>query len=155
MEMVFFRTTLTIIFAAMLAGVAQAEQQATLLQDGSYEVRFRLELPNVENWAATRTRTICIPYVGGTSNVPLPVLSSNNPFAECPAKNLQRSGADLSFDIVCEGRDGAKARAAYTLTSGGFEGRIAMVMGGKNMTMTEVQVGHRLGGCDLAGTPRS
>jgi hypothetical protein len=36
---------------------------------------------------------------------------------------------------------------------GAFEGRIAMVMGGKNMTMTEVQSGRRVGGCDLSSPP--
>jgi Protein of unknown function (DUF3617) len=154
MGMVFFRATAATIFVGILAGTAQAEQQAILLRDGSYEVQVRLELPNVENWAATRTTTICVPYVGGTSNVPLPVLSVNNPFANCPAKNIQRSGASLSFDIVCEGRDAAKARATYTLMPGAFKGRIAMVMGGKNMTMREVQVGRRLGSCDSAGAPQ-
>jgi hypothetical protein len=82
------------------------------------------------------------------------VLSVNNPFAGCPARNVRWSGTDLSFDIVCEGRGAAKARATYTLLPGAFEGRIAMVMGGKNMTMTEVQVGRRVGGCDPAGAPR-
>jgi hypothetical protein len=79
------------------------------------------------------------------------VLSVNNPFAGCPAKNVRLSGPELSFDIVCEGRDSAKARATYTLRPDAFEGRIAMVLGGKNMTMNEVQVGRRLGGCDPAG----
>ncbi len=152
--MVPFRTILTIVSAAMLAGVAQAERRATSLREGSYEVRVRLELPNVERWAVARTTTICVPYAGGASDVPLPVLSANNPFAGCPTENFRRSGADLSFDIVCGGRDGARARAAYRLAPDGFEGRIAMVMGGKNMTMTEVQVGRRVGGCDPAGAPQ-
>ena len=30
-----------------------------------------------------------------------------------------------------------------------------MVMGGKNMTMTEVQSGRRIGSCDPPGTPPS
>jgi hypothetical protein len=148
-----FRATSAAILAGVLAGVAQAEQRAGLLQEGSYQVQARLELPNVEAAAATRTTTICVPHGGGTSGVPLPVLSVNNPFAGCPARNVRRSGADLSFDIVCEGRGAAKARATYTLLPGAFEGRIAMVMGGKNMTMSEVQVGRRLGGCDPAGAP--
>jgi hypothetical protein len=153
--MMFFRTTCTSIFVAILAGAAPAEQRATLLPDGSYEVHVRLELPNVQNWAADETATICLPHVGGASNAPFPVLSTmNKVFATCPAKNIQRSGAGLSFDLVCEGRGAAKARAAYALTPGGFKGRIAMVMGGKNMTMTEVQVGRRVGGCDLAGPPQ-
>jgi hypothetical protein len=29
-----------------------------------------------------------------------------------------------------------------------------MVMGGKNMTMTEVQIGRRVGSCELASAPQ-
>jgi len=149
------RATSSVILAGILAGVAQAEPEATLLQDGSYEVRFRLELPYVESSAVTRTATICIPDARGTSALPLPVLSDNTPFATCSAQNVERSGARLSFDIVCEGRDAARARATYTLAPGEFEGRIAMVMGGKNMTMTEVQLGRRLGRCASASAPQN
>jgi hypothetical protein len=153
MEMKLFRTTSTVILVEILAGVVQAEQQATLLQEGSYEVHVRLELPNVDNWAATKTAVICIENAGETIKVPLPVLSPNNPFTGCPAKNVEQSGANLSYDIVCEGRNAAKAQATYTLRAGEFKGRIAMVLGGKNMTMREVQSGRRLGRCDLASTP--
>src|SRR4051812_27809790 len=99
----FLRATSSITLVGILAGVAQAEQQSPLLQDGSYEVHVRLELPNVDNWAATKT---------------------------------------------------AKAQATYTLLPNEFKGRIAMVLGGKNMTMREVQVGHRLAPFDLARTPQ-
>lgn len=126
-----------------------------LLPGGSYEVTFRLELPHVESWAVDKTTTICLPHGGATSNVPLPVLSGNNPLAKCPARNIQRDGDTLKFDIVCEGRNAAKARAVYALTPSGFKGRIAMLMGAKNMTMTEVQVGHRVGRCDLASAPQN
>ncbi|HSA80343.1 MAG TPA: DUF3617 family protein, partial [Geminicoccaceae bacterium] len=68
--------------------------------------------------------------------------------AKCPARNVRREGATLSFDILCDGRGAAKAHAVYTLKPGAFAGRIAMVMGGKNMTMTEVQAGRRIGSCD-------
>lgn len=138
----------------MLATVAQAEPEDILLQDGAYQVRISVELPNVQNWAAATTATICLPHGAGTSDAPLPVLSANNPLANCPALNIRRDGAVLSFDIVCDGRDAARARAVYTLMPRAFRGRIAMVMGGKNMTMTEVQVGHRVGSCELAGAPR-
>jgi hypothetical protein len=144
-----------IILVGSVAGVAHGGQEEALLQAGSYEVKVRLELPNVVNWAASRTTTICIPYVGRLSNAPLPVLSDNNPLAKCPARNVQRTGATLSFDIVCAGRNAARARAVYTLMPQEFRGRIAMVMGGKNMTMTEEQRGRRVGGCDLAGAPPS
>lgn len=148
--MMLFRAASTIILVGVLAGVAQADQEEALLQGGAYEVKVRLELPNVVNRAADKTTTICVPNAGGTGHTPLPVLSDNNPLAKCPVRNVRRNGATLSFDIACDGRDAARGRAVYTLMPRRFEGRIAMVMGGKNMTMTEVQVGHRVGGCDLA-----
>ena len=148
--MTLLRAVHAMSLVGVLAGVAQADQTDTLLQDGAYEVKVRLELPNVVNWAADKTTTICVADAEGTGDRPLPVLSDNNPLAACPAKNVRRKGAILSFDIECAGRDGARARAVYTLTPRRFEGRIAMVMGGKNMTMTEVQAGRRIGSCDPA-----
>jgi Protein of unknown function (DUF3617) len=146
------RAASALLAAAVASGAVQAEQSAALLQDGAYEVQVRLELPNVLSWtAAGSTTTICLPY-GGTNGA-LPVLSSNNPLANCPASNVQRDGATLRFDIFCEGRGAARAWAVYELMPGAFEGRIAMVMGGKNMTMTEVQSGRRVGGCDLSTPP--
>jgi hypothetical protein len=38
----------------------------------------------------------------------------------------------------------------YELSSNAFTGRIAMVMGAKNMTMTEVQHARRIGECSPA-----
>jgi hypothetical protein len=83
------------------------------------------------------------------------VLSANNPLASCPAQNVEREGAELRFDIRCAGRGAAWAHAVYTLRLAAFEGLIAMVMGGKNMTMTEVQKGRRVGPCDPAAPPPS
>ncbi len=151
----FLRAGSAFIFIGALAGVVQAEQGEALLQKGAYEVQVSVELPNVQNWAAATTTTICVPYAEETGAAPIPVLSANNPLAKCPARNVQRDGATLSFEIVCDGRDAARARAVYTLMPRGFRGRIAMVMGGKNMTMTEVQVGRRVGGCDPASAAQS
>jgi Protein of unknown function (DUF3617) len=149
------RVACALMSAGVLTAVAQAEPNAPLLQDGAYEVRVRLELPNVVNYAATSATTICLPYADGENGAPFPVLSSNNPLQKCPASHVQRDGATLRFDIVCEGRGAARARAVYKLMPGAFEGRIAMVMGGKNMTMTEVQTGRRVGSCDAPGKPPS
>ena len=140
------RAASALIAAGILAVVAQAQQGEALLQGGAYEVEVRLELPNVLSAGADRTTTICLPYRG--TNRALPVLSSNNPLAKCPASNVQRDGAALRFDILCEGRGAAWAHAVYKLMPEAFKGRIAMVMGGKNMTMTEVQSGRRVGSCD-------
>jgi hypothetical protein len=143
-----------VIAAGMLVGAAPAEPKENLPQAGAYEVRVRLEMPNVQHRAAS-TATICFPYAGGTNGAPFPVLSGNNPLARCPASNVRREGAMLRFDILCEGRGAAWARAVYTLGPAAFEGRIAMTMGGKNMTMTEVQAGRRIGPCAPPANARS
>jgi len=146
------RAVCAFVATAVPALVAHAQQDGTLLQAGAYEVEARLELPNVLRGVATSRATICIPYEG-TNGAPFPVLSSSNPLATCPASNVERDGAALRFDIFCEGRGAARARAVYKLRPNAFEGRIAMVMGGKNMTMTEVQNGRRVGSCDLSVPP--
>ena len=153
--MTFFQAASAVILIGILAGVAPAEANDALLQGGAYEVKVRLELPHVEEWAIDKFRTICVPEADGAFDAPLPVLSGNNPLAKCPASNVRRDGATLRFDIVCDGRNAARARAVYSLAPTAFKGRIWMVMCGKNMTMTEVQVGHRIGSCDLAGTPQN
>jgi hypothetical protein len=143
------RAALAFVAAGLLASAVQAEPDGALLQDGAYAVEVRLELPNVLSRGPDSTKTICLPY--GGANGALPVLSSNNPLATCPVRNVLRDGTTLRFDILCEGRGAARARAVYKLLPEAFEGRIAMVMGGKNMTMTEVQSGRRIGSCDPLG----
>ena len=65
-------------------------------------------------------------------------------------QDVHQDESSLTFDIVCAGRDAAKAKATYTFAPGGFHARIAMTMGAKNMTTTEVQTGRRIGSCPLA-----
>jgi hypothetical protein len=137
----------------LLAGAVQAQEP--LLEDGSYTVTYRLELPHLERWAVEKTVTVCVSSAGETGAIPLPVMSDNSPYRGCAAKNLRWPPAGLTYDIVCEGRDAARAQATYALTPQAFSGRIAMVMGAKNMTMTEIQTGRRTGGCELAGFGRT
>jgi hypothetical protein len=115
------------------------------LPAGLYEVRFRLELPHLERWAVDKVRTVCLPVEGGKA--PIPVLSGNMPFASCRATRLSREGPILSYDLLCAGRGSARARASYRLAGQDFSGRVNMTLGAKNMTMTEVQSGRRLGSC--------
>lgn len=118
------------------------------IRPGAYEVTFRLELPHVESGPG-ETRTVCLadPESG------FAVLSANNPLAHCPMRNFRREAGELMFDIVCPGGNSAKAQALFDLRADAFDGRIAMNMGGKNMTMTEVQRGRRIGDC--AAEPKS
>jgi len=118
-----------------------------LPQGGSYEITARLELPHLERWSVDKTATICLPRYRSGHDLPIPVISTNNPFAQCTSANLISDGSKLEYDIVCPGRGAAKGHATYILSLDSFSGRVAMVMGGKNMTMTEVQQARRIGEC--------
>jgi hypothetical protein len=72
------------------------------------------------------------------------------PFSGCQARDLVQDGQSLTYEIACEGRETARAHASYVLLSYQFSGRIAVTLGGKNMTMTEVQRGRRIGNCSLS-----
>ena len=117
------------------------------LSGGLYEVTSRLELPHLERWAIDKKTRICLFNQEENDAIPLPVLSDNNPFAKCSAANLTTDNDTFQYDIVCPGRGAARAHAIYELGPGKFAGRIAMVMGAKNMTMTEVQHAKRVGDC--------
>ena len=91
-----------------------------LLQEGSYEIAFRLELPHLERWAVDKETTACVSEPNGLPSALPPILSDNTPFAGCAAKNVHHDESSLTFDIVCGGRDAAKAKATYTLAPGGF-----------------------------------
>jgi len=139
-----------IVSALVLAAIAmlpQATRAGSLWpQNGSYEITARLELPHLERWSIDRTTVLCL-FGPRDNDIPVPVLSANNPFAKCTASNLVIDGPQLEYDIVCPERGAAKGHAVYRFSAGAFSGRIAMVMGGKNMTMTEVQHARRIGEC--------
>jgi hypothetical protein len=122
-----------------------------LPQTGSYEITARLELPHLERWAVNKTTIICLPPSVGDDKIPIPIVSANNPFAECSAANLMTKTPKLEYDIVCPERGAAKGHAIYILSNDTFSGRVAMVLGAKNMTMTEVQQGRRIGNCNPWG----
>ena len=145
----------SILFLNAVTAAAAAEQPEAPLQAGLYDITYSLELPHLESWAIDKTTTLCIRDAGGPGPVTLPVLSDNTPFADCVTKHVVFDGAKLSYDIVCAGRDSAKAHATYIVEPDAFSGRVAMVMGAKNMTMTETQVGRRRGSCDLATAPKA
>ena len=121
-----------------------------LPQGGSYEITARLELPHLERWAVDKTTIVCLPSSRKGDELPIPVVSANNPFGKCTAANLTVDSPKFEYDIVCPGRGAAKGHASYILSADKFSGRVAMVMGGKNMTMTEVQQAHRIGECTPA-----
>lgn len=124
----------------------------TLLSPGEYEVNMRLELPNIEDMGASKTAKICV-ISGDEGSHGLVVLSDNNPLGKCPVSNIRQDADAFRFDIVCPGGNAALGWAKYVLWPDRFDGTIKMKMGGKNMTMTERQTGHRIGAC--SNEPRS
>jgi hypothetical protein len=137
----------------MVLGIALQAQPAwpegrLLPQSGSYEITARLELPHLERWAVDKTAVICLPPTLNNDEIPIPIVSANNPFAKCSATNLMMQTNKLEYDIICPERGAAKGHSIYILSDDTFSGRVAMVLGAKNMTMTEVQQARRIGNCN-------
>ncbi|KMO38095.1 hypothetical protein VQ03_18090 [Methylobacterium tarhaniae] len=138
--------------AALLMPPAYAAEPV-MLESGSYEVEVKLELPHLEDMTGKKVVRLCLTSEANGNNHGIAVLSENNPLSRCPVSNVRQDGGELTFDIACEGKNSARASARYVLAPASFRGRIAMQMGGKNMTMTEVQAGRRTGACDAGKTP--
>ena len=145
------RMLLAMIVSLLAATPAPGESRIdeAALPAGSYEITTRLELPHLERWAIDKTTTICLSGRAARGQIPIPILSANNPYGACAAANLVIDHGRLEYDVLCLGRGAAKAHATYSLGADHFAGRVAMVMGGKNMTMTEVQRAQRVGNCSL------
>ena len=142
------RTLLAMTISVMAAPPVLGETRVEAsLPVGSYAITTRLELPHLERWAIDKTTTICLSGHATGGQLPIPILSANNPYATCAAANLAIDHGKLEYDVLCPGRASAKAHATYLLGVDRFAGRVAMMLGGKNMTMTEVQHARRVGDC--------
>lgn len=144
----------TLILVALLAAglpanSAHAGEAVTELQAGAYGVDVRLELPNLQAWAARSTATICVPRPQGEGSFRCRS-SARTTRLRVAASDITRHGDSLVFNVRCAGRGAARGHAVFTLAPDGFKGRILMIMGGKNMVMTEVQAGRRIGECGSA-----
>jgi hypothetical protein len=135
------------VSALLLQPTGQLRADPLPPPSGLYEITSRLELPHLERWAIERTTRVCLPGPDHSGAIPVPVLSANNPFDQCVATDVAIDDATLAYRIVCPGRDAARAHATYALAPGTFAGRVAMILGAKNMTMTEVQHAKRIGDC--------
>ena len=143
------RTLLAMAISVMAAPTVLGETRTdeAPLPAGSYAITTRLELPHLERWAIDKTTTVCLSGHATGDHLPIPILSANNPYAACTAANLVIGRGKLDYDVLCPGRASAKAHATYVLEADHFAGRVAMMLGGKNMTMTEVQHARRVGDC--------
>jgi len=135
-------------FILAVSGASAAFAGDAWLKDGAYEMVTRLELPHLERYAVDSAHRVCFAHGWAAGAIPAPVESANHPFASCAANHIEFGADTVEYDIACPGRDSARAHASYRATEDGFVGRAAMVMGGKNMTMTEVVRARRLGACN-------
>lgn len=136
-----------LLLAALPLSLVATSHPATALEAGKYEVSVRLELPHIEDMSQTKVTKLCL----GSQDQPtygIKVLTDNNPLTKCTASNVHMDGNSLTFEIQCPGTNSAYGSAKFTLADQSFSGAIYEKMGGKNMTMTERQTGHRVGSCN-------
>ncbi|KAB1070235.1 DUF3617 family protein [Methylobacterium planeticum] len=136
----------TRIGLTLALGLSASAAPAAEAMPGAYTVETRVELPHLEDLNSRSLASLCITADAERAHG-LGSLSANTPLAGCPLANVDRAGEVLTFDIVCAGKNQARGSARFVMAAERFEGRITMRLGGKNMTMTEVQSGRRTGPC--------
>jgi hypothetical protein len=113
---------------------------------GRYQVEVRIALPNVQDVAAPLLLSLCISENDVRSGRAFFILS-DNPLKTCDVRDFQRAADGVSYRIVCPGHNRGSAFAVFETTRNSYRGSIKMNMGGKNMTMSETQVGTWVGEC--------
>jgi hypothetical protein len=103
-------------------------------------------LPNVQDVAAPLVLTRCVTPPDLQSGRAFFVLS-DNPLKNCALLDYQVTADTATYRIACPGPNMGSAVGAFGLTGTAYRGSIKMNMGGKNMTMSETQVGRRIGDC--------
>jgi hypothetical protein len=114
---------------------------------GLYDIEVRLGLPNVlEVGPPTKLRR-CVTS-GEIESGQAFFVRSENPLRACALTDYAATGTSVRYRIRCPGPNEASAEAEFETTTAGYRGIIRMVMGGKNMTMSETQTAVRVGECE-------
>ncbi len=137
-------TALTSVIAALAATGPTAANP--FLSPGLYQVEVRITLPNVQDVAAPVVVTRCVSPADLESGEAFSILSKN-PLRNCGLLDYLVNGGAVSYRIACPGPNRGMAVAVFETTATTYRGSIKMNMGGKNMTMSETQVGKRIGSC--------
>jgi Protein of unknown function (DUF3617) len=117
-----------------------------LLSPGLYQVEVRISLPNVQDTAAPLSLTRYIDLAALQTGQAFSVLS-DNPLKNCDLLDYRLSADTAAYRIACRGPNRGSAVALFEAAGNSYRGTIRMNMGGKNMTMSETQVGKRTGDC--------
>src|SRR5215210_2655930 len=91
------------ILSLAVTGLAQAAELMTL-RTGNYEVEVRVELPHLGDMNMKTVTHICL-SAGKGNNHGMAVLSANNPLTKCPTFNIRQERDELTFDIICKGKN--------------------------------------------------
>jgi hypothetical protein len=132
--------------ALSLLSAAGPGAAASLLTPGLYQVEVRVALPNVQNSAAPFVVTHWVSRADLESGRAF-FLLSDNPLRRCDLLDFEAAGEDATYRIACPGPNRGSALAAFKTAGTGYRGTIHMNLGGKNMTLTESQIGKRIGDC--------
>lgn len=117
---------------------------AQAIEPGLYDVSVSVQIPNVRVTNADFTTRLCW---RGTEDSAMPLGPLGpGPLRSCPAEARHKNGR-LIVDNRCDGPNAGWAVSNYRPTAAGFFGTVDINMGGKNMTVREVQRGVRIGDC--------
>jgi len=116
------------------------------LTPGLYQVEVRIGLPHVLDTTGAMILSRCVAAADLDSGQAFFVLS-DNPLKSCDLLDYHPGPDTATYRIACRGPNMGSAVAAFEITKNSYRGTINMNMGGKNMTMSETQVGKRVGDC--------
>jgi hypothetical protein len=133
----------SVVVALATTGSNAAEPLPTA---GLYQIEVRIALPNVQDVAAPTVLNRCVSADDLKSGHAF-FVRSDNPLRNCDLLDYQLTDGTASYRIACPGPNRGRAVAAFETTASTFRGSIKMNMGGKNMTMSETQIGKRIGNC--------
>jgi hypothetical protein len=129
------------LIACLLPALAGADG----LPHGAYRVAVHIAVPNVETRDYDFETTVCWRGVDDPE-MPLGPLGPGA-LAGC-ASHARDTPEGVAVTTTCPGPNAGFADASYRRTAEGFSGRIDINLGGKNMTLSELQRGTRTGGCN-------
>lgn len=123
-----------------------ADAGSPAVAPGLYQIEVRVGLPNVLEVGPPTRLTRCLTGAEIESGQAF-FVRSENPLRACALTDHAATGTSVRYRIRCPGPNAASADAEFETTATGYRGVIRMVMGGKNMTMSETQVAARIGEC--------
>jgi hypothetical protein len=141
MRTLLVRASAVATLAATASGAAEP-----VLTPGLYRVEVRVALPHIQDVAAPMLLTRCVTPPDLRSGRAFLVLS-DNPLKNCALLDYQTTADTATYRIACPGPNMGSAVGVFDFNGAAYRGSIEMNMGGKNMTMSETQVGRRIGDC--------